>query len=74
MNGACGTVPREDDMVRMYIQMSEGDISMNADGKLDKTQITPEHLFEVAQKSFKPYNITMDRCFWWTVYQGEFHT
>lgn len=61
-------------MVRMYIQISEGDINMSTDGKLDKTHISPEQLFEVAQKSFKPYNITMDRCLWSTMYKGECDT
>lgn len=71
LDGTCGTVPREDDMVRMYIQLSEGDIAMSADGKLDTTELTPEGLFEIAQKTFKPYSIAAEKFSWWSVYRSE---
>lgn len=69
--GTCGIVPREDDMVRLYIQIPEEDLSMDADGKLVKTEATPEKLLGVTQNILKPYTLTAEKVHWWTVYKSK---
>ncbi|KAF7794984.1 hypothetical protein EIP86_006127 [Pleurotus ostreatoroseus] len=67
--GACGVIPREHDMVRLYIQLTEEDVSMDAQGRLLKTETTPAKLLEVAQDIFKPYTLNAAETLWSTIYK-----
>ena len=59
-------------MVRLYIQLTEEHVSLDAQGRLLKTETTPKRLLEVAQDIFKPYKLNAAETFWWTIYKGKY--
>ena len=65
----CGSVmiiPRENKLVRLYIQLNE----VNSDGQfVDRSKVTPEIILKAAQKIMSPYELTYSYCDWWTAYQ-----
>ena len=60
-------IPRENKMVRLYIQLTE--VTTDASGRADRSKITPELIFRAAQKILHPYSIDYGYCDWWTAYQ-----
>lgn len=73
-NGSCMIIPREGDVIRLYIQLTDTDVINPETGRVDRAKMGPEKLMEVAQKSFHPYTITSDSYEWWTIYiSGPFH-
>ncbi|EIN03849.1 hypothetical protein PUNSTDRAFT_77498 [Punctularia strigosozonata HHB-11173 SS5] len=69
-NGSCMIIPREGDVVRLYIQLDNKDVIDPSTGRLKKDGFGPERLLEVAKKSFYPYRIsTQSPVDWWTLYQ-----
>ncbi|KAK4180901.1 putative monooxygenase [Triangularia setosa] len=66
-DGSLMVIPRENHMVRLYIQLKE--VTPDASGRADRTKITPELIFGAAQKILKPYKIDYEYCDWWTAYQ-----
>ena len=69
-NGSSMVIPRENDLIRPYVQMNDADV-LNAEGRVDKSRVSPEKLLAVAQQSFKPYHITTKEFDWWTIYMSE---
>ncbi|KAI0675863.1 FAD binding domain-containing protein [Trametes maxima] len=68
-NGSCMIIPREDDIIRLYIQLSDRDVIDPATGRVDKSKMGPEKLLDVAQKSFAPFKISAAGDIdWWTLY------
>ncbi|KAG9236178.1 FAD binding domain protein [Amylocarpus encephaloides] len=65
-SGSVMVIPRENKLVRLYIQMTTTE---RGGGKLDRSNITPQMILECAQKTIAPYKITYDYCDWWTAYQ-----
>ncbi|KAK1977696.1 FAD binding domain-containing protein [Colletotrichum cereale] len=65
-SGALMVIPRENRMVRLYIQLKE--VSAGG-GRVDRSQITPDFIFKSAQKAFSPYKLEYHYCDWWTAYQ-----
>ncbi|OLN94309.1 Phenol 2-monooxygenase 4 [Colletotrichum chlorophyti] len=65
-SGALMVIPRENRMVRLYIQLKE--VSAGG-GRVDRSQITPELIFSTAKKIFSPYKLEYHYCDWWTAYQ-----
>ncbi|GKT55658.1 FAD binding domain protein [Colletotrichum tofieldiae] len=65
-SGALMIIPRENRIVRLYIQLKE--VSA-AGGRVDRSQITPDLIFKSAQKIFRPYKLEYHYCDWWTAYQ-----
>ncbi|KZV82212.1 thioredoxin-like protein [Exidia glandulosa HHB12029] len=66
-NGSCMVIPREGDVVRLYIQVEQAAFVEN--GRIDKSKVTPQHLMEVASKSFQPFTISFPHeIMWWTLY------
>ena len=64
-------IPREGDVVRLYLQLSDGDAKevIDAKGRIDKTRWTPQRLMEIAKKNFKPFKIEFpEDVEWWTLY------
>lgn len=64
-------IPREGDVVRLYIQLSDEDALevRNAKGRIDKTKWTPQRLMAIAKRSFQPFSIDFpDEVEWWTLY------
>ncbi|TCD71733.1 hypothetical protein EIP91_005499 [Steccherinum ochraceum] len=69
-NGSCMIIPREDDKVRLYIQLSENDVEKDIEtGRVDKSKIGPQQLMQVAKKAFHPYRVNhVGEIEWWTIY------
>ncbi|TKA66996.1 hypothetical protein B0A49_04491 [Cryomyces minteri] len=65
-SGSVMVIPRENKLVRLYIQLTE----VNKDGgAVDRSTITPQMILKAAQKIMSPYTITYKYCDWWTAYQ-----
>jgi len=65
--GSLMVIPRENGLVRLYIQLKE--VAPDASGRADRSKITPDLIFGAAQKILQPYNIDYEYCDWWTAYQ-----
>ncbi|QRW02682.1 phenol 2-monooxygenase [Ceratobasidium sp. AG-Ba] len=66
-NGSCMVVPREGDLVRLYVQLTE--VDLGGTGRMDRSKMTPEKIMKVAQRSFKPFRLNFpQRLDWWTIY------
>lgn len=82
-NGSIMIIPRENGLVRLYIQLKEtprdpatetkvdGQSAANAahKGRIDRSKITPELILKNAQKIFHPYKLDMIDVKWYTAYQ-----
>ena len=69
-------IPREGDIVRLYIQLSDEDAMevLNVQGRIDKTRWTPQRLMQIVQKIMQPYTIEFpDEIEWWTLYISMLH-
>lgn len=66
-NGSLMVIPRENKLVRLYIQLKE--VVPDASGRADRSKITPEIIFKSAQKIIAPYKLDYEYCDWWTAYQ-----
>ncbi|KIN98008.1 hypothetical protein M404DRAFT_865513 [Pisolithus tinctorius Marx 270] len=68
-NGSILSVPRENDKVRLYVQLSEKDIVDPETGRVSKTKSSPEKILEVARKTLHPFYISpLSGIEWWTIY------
>ncbi|KAK7206650.1 thioredoxin-like protein [Myxozyma melibiosi] len=82
-NGSIMVIPREQGVVRFYIQLQETPRDPNTKtesekeagteattkGRVDRSQITPEFILGAAQKIFAPYTIDVRDIRWYTAYQ-----
>ncbi|KAK3485774.1 putative phenol 2-monooxygenase [Neurospora hispaniola] len=66
-NGSLMVIPRENRIVRLYIQLKE--VVPDASGRADRSKITPDLIFRAAQKILAPYKLDYEYCDWWTAYQ-----
>ncbi|KAF2455021.1 phenol hydroxylase [Lineolata rhizophorae] len=66
-SGSVMVIPRENKLVRLYIQLKE--IVPDASGRADRSKITPETILKAAQKTLSPYKLDYEYCDWWTAYQ-----
>ncbi len=55
-------IPRENKLVRLYIQLTEVAVGC---GRVDKSSITPEVIFKAAQKILSPYKLEYQYCDWY---------
>ncbi|KAG2102151.1 FAD binding domain-containing protein [Suillus cothurnatus] len=68
-HGSVIFIPREQDRIRIYIQLEDKDFINPVTGRLDKDKIGPEQILETAQKSLEPYTLIRKSEFvWWTIY------
>ncbi|KAI0832097.1 FAD binding domain-containing protein [Trametes gibbosa] len=69
-NGSCMIIPREGDLIRLYIQLADSDVLDPATGRVDKSRVSPEKLLAVAKESFKPFEMDAKggKFDWWTLY------
>jgi phenol 2-monooxygenase (NADPH) len=67
-NGSIMIIPREGDLIRLYIQLADADVVDPETGRVDKDRMGPESLLQVAKKSLYPYKIDTDAFDWWTIY------
>ncbi|KAK8873572.1 FAD binding domain-containing protein [Apiospora arundinis] len=66
-NGSLMIIPRENKLVRLYIQLTE--VSAGPAGRVDRSKITHDMIFKAAQKIISPYKLDYHYCDWWTAYQ-----
>ncbi|KAI0675872.1 hypothetical protein C8Q78DRAFT_988353 [Trametes maxima] len=70
--GSALLVPRENDLFRLYIELSDADVIDPHTGRLDKDRASPQTVIEMAQKVLKPYHIeAIGEINWWTIYIGQ---
>lgn len=60
-------IPRERDLVRLYIQLTE--VKPDETGRTDRSKITPDAILKAAQKIIQPYTLSYEYCEWYTGYQ-----
>ncbi|GAA5828717.1 hypothetical protein JCM11251_005849 [Rhodosporidiobolus azoricus] len=63
--GSILVVPREQDLVRFYVQIG----STKAGERIDRSAITPESIIATAQRIFSPYRFNVAHTDWYTVYE-----
>jgi phenol 2-monooxygenase len=51
-NGSCMVIPREDGLVRLYIQLADADVVDPRTGRVDKARVGPDRLLEVRFQGF----------------------
>jgi phenol 2-monooxygenase (NADPH) len=61
-SGSLMIIPRENKLVRLYIQLTE--VSAG-DGRVDRSTITPEAIFKAAQNIISPYKLDYHYCDWY---------
>ncbi|KAL1952881.1 hypothetical protein VTO42DRAFT_4068 [Malbranchea cinnamomea] len=66
-NGSIMVIPRENKLVRLYIQLKE--VAVGEGGRADRSKITPDLILKSAQRIIAPYKLTYSYCDWWTAYQ-----
>ncbi|KAM5354740.1 hypothetical protein ACJ41O_001387 [Fusarium nematophilum] len=66
-SGSLMIIPRENKLVRLYIQLKE--VTPDASGRADRSKINPDTIFKAAQKIISPYKLDYEYCDWWTAYQ-----
>ncbi|KAH9821440.1 phenol 2-monooxygenase [Teratosphaeria destructans] len=62
--GSVMTVPRENRLVRLYVQMGE----TATDEKFDRSSVTAEKILAKAREAFHPYTLDFRICDWQSVY------
>jgi phenol 2-monooxygenase len=65
-SGSVMVIPRENKLVRLYIQLTE--VPQDG-GRVNRSSITPEMILKAAQKIMSPYKFEYEYCDWWTAYQ-----
>jgi phenol 2-monooxygenase len=68
-SGSVMVIPRENKLVRLYIQLTSTEKNGGGGGRVDRSKITPDVILAAAQKIMAPYKITYRKLDWWTAYQ-----
>ncbi|TAQ91074.1 hypothetical protein B7494_g637 [Chlorociboria aeruginascens] len=68
-SGSVMVIPRENKLVRLYIQMTTTEKGETGKAKLDRVTINPKMILESAQRTLAPYKLNYEHCNWWTAYQ-----
>jgi phenol 2-monooxygenase len=63
--GSIMTLPREEGLVRFYVQLEE---SSAKESNFDRSKITPDDIIEIARKIMQPYTLDYNHCDWFSVY------
>lgn len=64
-SGSIMTLPREDGLVRFYVQLGE---SSAVGGNFDRSQVTPDDIINTSRKILQPYTLDYSHCDWFSVY------
>ncbi|KAI0628052.1 FAD binding domain-containing protein [Trametes polyzona] len=68
-SGSALLIPREGNLLRLYVQLSDADVLDPQTGRLDKARTSPEKVLEMAQKILHPYRMKpIGDIRWWTIY------
>ncbi|KAG8746067.1 hypothetical protein FRC10_006170 [Ceratobasidium sp. 414] len=64
-NGSCMIIPREGDLVRLYVQIAE--VELGGTGRMDRSKMTPEKIMEArfTLSTMFEFPKALD---WWTIY------
>ncbi|KAH6984493.1 FAD binding domain-containing protein [Ilyonectria sp. MPI-CAGE-AT-0026] len=68
-SGSIMVIPRENKLVRLYIQLTTTEKIGEQDSRTDRSGITPEVILESAQRIIAPYKLDYRKLDWWTAYQ-----
>ena len=68
-SGSVMVIPRENKLVRLYIQLTTTSKIGDQDSRADRSWITPQHILESAQRIMAPYKLDYRKLDWWTAYQ-----
>lgn len=60
-SGSMMIIPRENRLVRLYIQLKE--VSAGG-GRVDRSKITPDFIFKTAQRIISPFQLAYHYCDW----------
>lgn len=64
-SGSMMVIPRENKLVRLYIQITTTEIG----SEIDRWSINPQMILDSAQRIMAPYKLDYEYCDWWTAYQ-----
>ncbi|KAG9949740.1 phenol 2-monooxygenase, partial [Aureobasidium melanogenum] len=64
-SGSIMTLPRENGLVRFYVQLGE---SAAKGGTFDRSKITPDDIIETSRTILQPYTLEYSHCDWFSVY------
>ncbi|KAL1759801.1 FAD binding domain-containing protein [Schizophyllum commune] len=71
--GSILVIPREGDLVRLYVQMDKEALELDEAGDFDRTKMSPEKLLEAARLRLRPYYLNLENpeagYHWWTIYR-----
>lgn len=67
--GSVMVIPRENKLVRLYIQLTTTERIGAGGARADRSKITPQTILEAAQRIIAPYKIDYRKLDWWTAYQ-----
>ena len=62
-------IPREEKLVRLYVQLQSQTSAKEGEPRFDKSRYTQAHILEAANAILSPYRLTYEYCDWWSVYQ-----
>lgn len=68
-SGSVMVIPRENKLVRLYIQLTTTQKISEGGAKADRSKINPQVILESAQRIIAPYKLTYRKLDWWTAYQ-----
>jgi phenol 2-monooxygenase len=68
-SGSVMVIPRENKLVRLYIQLTTTENIGEAGAKADRSKINPQTILQSAQRILSPYKLTYRKLDWWTAYQ-----
>lgn len=61
-------LPRENRLVRLYIQLRNDDELGRQAIQNGDDDATPKRLLQIAQRTYEPYRMDYKRCDWWSLY------
>ena len=67
--GSVMVIPRENKLVRLYIQLTSTEKNGSSNGRYDRSKINPDVILAAAQRIMAPYKISYRKLDWWTAYQ-----
>lgn len=68
-SGSVMVIPRENKLVRLYIQLTTTEKVGDEAVKADRSKINPKVILESAQRIMAPYKLDYRKLDWWTAYQ-----
>ncbi|KAI9062575.1 hypothetical protein FKP32DRAFT_1573679 [Trametes sanguinea] len=67
--GSALLIPREGDLLRLYVQLADADVIDPQTGRLDKARTSPQKVLEMAKRILRPYRMDpIGEIRWWTTY------